>query len=103
MEVPADESPRSPRSTRDDALFPVPRTLWGWLQVPLTWPMIALVRLYQLVISPALPSSCRFHPSCSRYTLEALQRYGALKGGWLGALRLVRCGPWHPGGYDPVP
>jgi uncharacterized protein len=95
MEVPAPESPRS--------LFPIPQSPWGWLQVPLTWPFIALIRLYQLLISPALPPSCRFAPSCSRYTLEAIQRYGAVKGGWLGARRLVRCHPWNPGGYDPVP
>jgi putative membrane protein insertion efficiency factor len=75
----------------------------GWLQVPLTWPLILFIRLYQLLISPALPSSCRFAPSCSKYTLEAIQRYGAVKGGWLGARRLLRCHPWHPGGYDPVP
>jgi putative membrane protein insertion efficiency factor len=95
MEGPADESTRP--------LFPLPHSLWGWLQVPLTWPLIGLIRLYQLLISPALPPSCRFAPSCSRYTLEAIQRYGALKGGWLGARRLVRCHPWNPGGFDPVP
>jgi uncharacterized protein len=90
-------------ATESRPLFPLPRNLWGWLQVPLTWPMIGLIRLYQLLISPALPPSCRFAPSCSRYTLEAIQRYGALKGGWLGARRLVRCHPWNPGGFDPVP
>ncbi len=84
-------------------LFPRPTTLLGWLQAPLTWLSILLIRLYQLVISPGLPSSCRFAPSCSAYTLEAVQRHGALRGIWLGARRLVRCHPWHPGGYDPVP
>jgi hypothetical protein len=84
-------------------LFPVPRTPLGWLLAPLTWVLIALVRGYQKFISPGLPPSCRFAPSCSQYTLEALQRHGALRGGWLGARRLVRCHPWHPGGYDPVP
>jgi putative membrane protein insertion efficiency factor len=73
------------------------------LLAPLTWLLIGLVRLYQRFLSPGLPPSCRFAPSCSQYMLEALQRYGALKGGWLGARRLLRCGPWHPGGYDPVP
>jgi putative membrane protein insertion efficiency factor len=62
-----------------------------------------LIRLYQLTISPVLPPSCRFTPSCSQYTLEAVLRYGALKGGWLGARRLLRCHPFHPGGFDPVP
>lgn len=84
-------------------LFPRPRTVIGWILAPLTWLLIALIRLYQKLISPGLPPSCRFAPSCSQYALEALQRYGALRGVWLGARRLVRCHPWHPGGYDPVP
>ena len=61
------------------------------------------IRGYQKFISPALPPSCRFSPSCSQYTLEAVSKYGALKGLWLGARRLVRCHPFNPGGYDPVP
>jgi putative membrane protein insertion efficiency factor len=84
-------------------LFPVPRSPWGWIQVPFTWALILLVRFYQKFLSPGLPPSCRFAPSCSQYTLEALQQYGALRGTWLAARRLVRCHPWHPGGYDPVP
>jgi putative membrane protein insertion efficiency factor len=62
-----------------------------------------LIRGYQLVISPALPAACRFTPTCSQYALEAVQRYGALKGSWLAARRLARCHPFHPGGTDPVP
>ena len=65
--------------------------------------LAALIRAYQRVISPALPASCRFHPSCSQYALEAVTRYGALKGSWLAARRLARCHPFHPGGFDPVP
>ncbi len=61
------------------------------------------IRGYQKFISPALPPSCRFSPSCSQYTLEAVSRYGALKGLWLGVRRLIRCHPFNPGGYDPVP
>ena len=63
----------------------------------------ALVRGYQVALSPMLPRACRFHPSCSEYTREALGRHGACRGCWLAARRVVRCGPWHPGGYDPVP
>ncbi len=63
----------------------------------------ALVWGYRYLISPMLGPSCRFHPSCSEYTDEALAQHGALHGGWLAARRLCRCGPWHPGGFDPVP
>lgn len=66
-------------------------------------PLIWLVRGYQLVISPFVPPSCRFHPTCSHYAIEALQKHGALSGGWLALRRIVRCHPWHPGGHDPVP
>ncbi|MCX7750912.1 MAG: membrane protein insertion efficiency factor YidD [Candidatus Bipolaricaulota bacterium] len=59
--------------------------------------------LYQRVLSPLLPRRCRFYPSCSEYARQALLRHGVLRGGWLAARRLLRCGPWHPGGYDPVP
>jgi len=90
-------------SARESALFPRPRSILGWALAPITWLLIALIRFYQRWISPGLPPSCRFAPSCSQYALEAVQRYGALKGVWLGARRLVRCHPWHPGGFDPVP
>ncbi len=65
--------------------------------------MIALVRFYQLAISPHFPRSCRYEPSCSAYTIQALQKHGALKGGWLGMKRILRCHPWGGSGYDPVP
>jgi putative membrane protein insertion efficiency factor len=61
------------------------------------------IRLYQRIISPALPPACRFTPSCSQYALEAVMRHGALRGSWLAVRRLARCHPFHPGGYDPVP
>jgi uncharacterized protein len=61
------------------------------------------VRSYQVMLSPLLPRACRFHPSCSEYAREALDRHGACRGSWLAARRVARCGPWHPGGYDPVP
>ena len=63
---------------------------------------IACVRLYQRLISPLLPPSCRFEPSCSHYSIEAYERFGFLKGSWLTMTRLFRCNPWTPGGYDPV-
>ena len=65
--------------------------------------LVALLRAYQYAISPYLGRRCRYFPSCSEYAAEAVQKHGAIKGGWLGAKRLCRCHPWHPGGYDPVP
>jgi len=65
--------------------------------------LMLLIRGYQVTISAALPPSCRFHPSCSHYAVEALSRYGVFKGGWLSIRRLARCHPWNPGGPDPVP
>ncbi len=67
------------------------------------WPLIALVRLYQRCISPLTSPSCRFTPTCSQYALEALRKYGPLKGSWLTLKRLSRCHPWGGSGYDPVP
>ncbi len=65
--------------------------------------LLALVGFYRRFISPALPPSCRFTPSCSAYAVEALRTHGALRGSWSTLRRLLRCGPWHPGGHDPVP
>ncbi len=65
--------------------------------------VLALIRFYQRYISPGLPPSCRFYPTCSHYTYEAVERYGVVRGGWLGVKRILRCQPWNPGGYDPVP
>ncbi|MGH8136845.1 MAG: membrane protein insertion efficiency factor YidD [Steroidobacteraceae bacterium] len=62
-----------------------------------------LIRIYQWTLSPMLGPACRFHPSCSNYALEAIRRFGVLRGGWLSVRRLARCHPWHPGGLDPVP
>jgi putative membrane protein insertion efficiency factor len=65
--------------------------------------LIVLIRCYQWTISPLLAPCCRFHPSCSHYAAEALQRHGTLRGGYLALRRVARCHPWHPGGVDPVP
>ena len=66
-------------------------------------PLILVVRFYQLCISPFTPPACRFTPTCSQYALEALRKYGPLKGGWLTLRRLARCHPWGGSGYDPGP
>ncbi|MDX9711468.1 MAG: membrane protein insertion efficiency factor YidD [Ignavibacteriaceae bacterium] len=66
-------------------------------------PFILLIKIYQLFISPLFPSSCRYTPTCSHYTAEALKKYGLFKGGWLGIKRILRCHPWGGSGYDPVP
>jgi hypothetical protein len=63
----------------------------------------AALRGYQWFLRPLLPPACRFHPSCSHYADEAFTRHGLWRGGWLTTRRLCRCGPWHPGGHDPVP
>lgn len=62
-----------------------------------------LIRGYQIAISPMLGNRCRYFPSCSEYAIEALEKHGMFKGGWLGVRRIGRCHPWQPGGYDPVP
>ena len=64
--------------------------------------LISLLRFYKLAISPLLPPSCRFIPTCSEYAVDAINRYGALRGVGLAARRLLKCHPFHPGGYDPV-
>ncbi len=65
--------------------------------------LLALVRFYRRAISPLRPPCCRYTPTCSQYALEAIEKYGALKGGWMAFRRILRCNPFHKGGYDPVP
>ncbi len=64
--------------------------------------LLLLLRFYKAGISPLLPPSCRFTPTCSQYMFEAIQKYGAMRGVWMGIRRILRCHPFHPGGYDPV-
>ncbi len=65
--------------------------------------LVWCVRGYQVSLGPMLPASCRYYPSCSAYAIEALERHGALRGSWLSIRRILRCHPFRPGGYDPVP
>ena len=65
--------------------------------------LLLLVQFYRSWISPLLPPSCRYYPTCSAYAMEAIERYGARRGGWMALRRILRCHPFHPGGYDPVP
>ena len=73
------------------------------MNAPSTAAVTSLIRGYQRFVSPALPPACRFTPSCSQYALEAVTRYGVVRGGWLAIRRLARCHPFHRGGPDPVP
>ena len=65
--------------------------------------LLSLIRLYQRTLSQITPPTCRFYPSCSEYGYQAVARYGVFKGGWMAVKRIVRCNPFNPGGYDPVP
>ncbi len=87
-----DTSASSPTQTDRYRLARLPRTLG-----------IGAVRVYQVILSPIFGGSCRYYPSCSAYAIEALERHGALRGGWLAIRRIGRCHPFRPGGFDPVP
>ena len=63
--------------------------------------MILMVRLYQICLSPLLGRNCRFQPTCSSYFIQSVEKYGAIRGGWKGVVRICKCHPFHPGGYDP--
>ncbi|WP_042156953.1 membrane protein insertion efficiency factor YidD [Planktothrix agardhii] len=65
--------------------------------------LITLIRGYRLLISPLFPPVCRFHPTCSQYAIEAIETFGIVSGSWLALKRILRCHPYHPGGYDPIP
>lgn len=69
----------------------------------LAYPLLLLIKIYQIFLSPLFPSSCRFTPTCSHYTYEALKKHGIFKGGWLGIKRISKCHPWGGSGHDPVP
>jgi uncharacterized protein len=65
--------------------------------------LVFLIQLYRHMVSPLRPPTCRFVPTCSQYAVDALTEYGLIRGGWLAAVRLAKCGPWHRGGWDPIP
>ena len=76
------------------------QSVTGLFRLP-AWTLIAVVRLYQWTLSPILGRHCRFQPTCSAYFIESVRKYGAIRGAWRGILRICRCHPFHPGGYDP--
>jgi hypothetical protein len=65
--------------------------------------LLSLINSYRRFVSPLFPPSCRFQPTCSQYALESIEKHGSVKGSWLAIQRILRCHPFHPGGYDPVP
>lgn len=81
----------------------MPRNFFTWLLVIASYPFILLIRIYQYVISPAIGPKCRYTPTCSQYGVQALEKYGLIKGGWLAIKRISRCRPGGGHGYDPVP
>lgn len=89
--------------SKGSSLFFNPFEILNSLKKIVIYPFVLLVRFYQAAISPYTPASCRYSPTCSHYTIEALQKHGLLKGGWLAIKRIVSCNPWGGSGYDPVP
>ena len=95
--MPASDMPHpdTPQSSEPQATSPLVRGA--------RWSATALIRVYQLFISPIFPASCRYTPTCSAYAVEAIERHGVFRGSWLAAKRIARCHPYRPGGHDPVP
>ena len=75
----------------------------SWFTYPIKIIFLLIIKFYQLVISPFTPPSCRYHPTCSVYSAEAIKKHGPFKGGWLALKRILSCNPWGGSGYDPVP
>lgn len=81
----------------------------GWIflhittKITMKYPLIFLIKLYQICLSPLLGKNCRFYPTCSHYSIEAINKFGTIKGSWLALRRIIKCHPWNDGGYDPVP
>ncbi len=86
--------------SHEPRLRDMPRSVWNFPRIVL----LSLIRLYQATLSKGIPeNTCRFYPSCSHYSYQAIYKHGALKGSLMGAWRVLRCNPFNPGGYDPVP
>lgn len=79
------------------------KSFFKFIQRVLSWPFILLVRIYQWIISPIFPASCRYQPTCSAYMIEAIQEWGVIRGLYLGMKRILSCHPWGGHGHDPVP
>jgi len=79
------------------------KSIVNYISTAVKWVLIKLVRLYQLTLSPLLGQNCRHFPTCSSYTIEAIEEWGPMKGVWLGIKRILKCHPWGTSGYDPVP
>lgn len=88
---------------RGNGRKPGAASMWATLRAGPARALVMLIGLYRTMISPLRPPSCRFMPTCSEYAAGALREYGVIRGGGLSALRLAKCGPWHRGGWDPVP
>jgi putative membrane protein insertion efficiency factor len=89
-----------PESHPEPRLRDLPVTIWNLPRIP----FLALIRLYQLIVSPTLPpNTCRFYPTCSHYGYQAIYKFGAIKGSLMAAWRILRCNPFNHGGFDPVP
>jgi uncharacterized protein len=80
-----------------------PRTAVGGAGRAAARALVFLIQLYRHMVSPLRPATCRFIPTCSQYAVDALTEYGLVRGSWLSAARLAKCGPWHRGGWDPIP
>ena len=95
--------PRSKKESEQFSRQSQPHRLWRKVRSACAWPLILLVKFYRACISPYKTPCCRFTPTCSQYALEALQKYGPIKGTWLAVRRILRCHPFGGSGYDPVP
>ncbi len=98
---PENDQPETTNAAQEKAPTGLLRRAIYYVALAVSWAMIAVVQVYRYTISPMLGRRCRFHPSCSVYFIEAVKKYGPLRGAWKGVCRICRCHPGNPGGYDP--